>query len=442
MLPYHMASRVEFRSLIQSSSSGARRPRILYLTFRFPYPLYGGDRLKTYHLLRHLHEYADVDLIALDEWHSASGENLQPIEELCSSVTIVPFSRKAGLARAVLSAPTRTPAEIAFYDSPAMQQAVDKALARRTYDLIICFFLRTAIYVRDVYDTPKLLIAEDSRILHENRAAHFPEASLEYIVRRLDAGKLKRYEPEMMRHFDMVTFVADPDRDLITGLAPDLPTDIISNGVDLHTYQYHTDKKEPLLFFIGVLHTKHNRRMAHRIVEKIFPIIRRSSNANLIIAGNNPQDDLLLAMRKNPSATLLADISKQEALRLYERASIFIHPQDYGSGIQNKLLEAMATGCAVVTTTIGASGIRGMVDGVNCLIRDTDEEIAEACLCLLNDESLRRKLADAGRALIERQYAWENVFADLDRIVGSLVPEYRESVAASLERSNVVAGIE
>lgn len=418
---------MEFRSLSNFSSSSTPRKKVLFLTYRFPYPLSGGDRLKSYHLLRHLSEIADVDLISIDEWNSGHGKNLQHIKLFAKNVTVIPFTRPAAWARVMMTLPTQTPVEYGWYDVPAMQRAVDKALEDNSYDLIVCFFLRTAIYVKGVKDTPKLLIAEDSRLLMQERSSEKFSFTGEYFIRNNDAKKLRRYEPQMYRHFDMVTFVAKPDQAMVHALDPAIPTAIVTNGIDLSSYHYSEGAREDALLFVGVLSVYHNKRMAERIMRSIYPKVRDSQPCSLFVVGKSPEKDLVELAKGTKGVELHADVSDTKLF--YKSAKIFVHPQDTGAGIQNKLLEALALGCAVVTTSVGAAGIEGLVDGVNCIVRNTDEEIAAACTELLRDEDKRIMLARAGRTLIEEHYSWNKVFDQLDRVISTVTPRFFEEAA-------------
>jgi len=415
---------MEFRSLSNFSSGSTPRKKVLFLTYRFPYPLSGGDRLKSYHLLRHMSEIADVDLISIDEWNSGNGQNLEHMKLFAKNVTVVPFSRPSAWARVLMTLPTQTPVEYGWYDVPAMQRAVDKALENNSYDLIVCFFLRTAIYVKNVKDTPKLLIAEDSRLLMQERSSEKFSFTGEYFIRNNDAKKLRRYEPQMYRHFDMVTFVAKPDQAMVHALDPGIRTAIVTNGIDLSSYHYSEGGREDALLFAGVLSVYHNKRMAERIMRTIYPKVRESEPCSLFVVGKSPEKEIIELAKETKGVELHADVADTRIF--YKSAKIFVHPQDTGAGIQNKLLEALALGCAVVTTPVGAAGIEGLVDGVNCLVRSTDEAIAQACAELLRDEEKRLRLAREGRALIEKHYSWNKVFDQLDRVIATVSPRFFE----------------
>lgn len=423
MRPFQVLMPLPFRSANKLSSHTNPRKKILFLTPRFPYPLVGGDRLKAYHILRHLSETADVDLIALDEWNSGHGANLTEICNLCNDVTVIPFNRTNAWLRVVKSFFTRQPVEYAWYDSPDMRGAVDLALKRRRYDLVVSFFARTGIHSQDLRGTPKILVAEDSRVLAQERASQKFSFTGEYVVRRNDSKKLRTAEPELMRKFDLVTFVASPDEDKTLELDPMINTGLLSNGVDLGLYEYHRGHRDDAIVFVGELSVYHNRLMAERIVRNIFPLVRKMSpTTRLIIAGNNPSSSLKKLVAATPGAELHASVD--DIKPFYRAAKVFIHPQEVGAGIQNKLLEALAMGTAVVTTEIGASGITGLMDAKHCLIRNTDEGLAKAAVELLHDTAARLLISGNGRTLMEEQYSWERIFRDCDKHIRAVAPDF------------------
>ena len=382
--------------------------------------------MKSYHLLRHLSEISEVDLISLDEWGTATHENLQHIKQFASTVTVVPFNKTSAVKRAALSLFTKTPVEFAWYNSPQMQEVVDIALQNKRYDLVVCFFMRTASYMTyRTYDTytPKILIAEDSRLLADERASEKFSFSVEYFVRKNDAAKLRAYEPEMMRHFDVTSFVAEPDQQRVLAEDPTLKTAILSNGVDTNAYSFYEGEKENAILFAGHLGIYHNKMMAQRIVKNIYPKIReRSPQTKLYIVGQDPDESLAKLIRETPGAELHQNVPDMKPY--YEKASLFIHPQEIGAGIQNKLLESMAMGTPVITTAIGASGIGGVVNHKHVVVSETDEEFVEAAISLLADTEECRHIAHNARKLIEERYTWEAIFADFDSIVSGVIPDF------------------
>jgi glycosyltransferase involved in cell wall biosynthesis len=359
-----------------------------------------------------------VDVISLDEVGNATPT--PPALQELRSIEVVPFNKvRAGL-RILGSLPISTPIEFAYYYEPAMKRAVTQALATHSYDLIICFFLRTAEYVKGIRGIPKLLIAEDARVILQERASKRFELSPQWIVRKIDALKLREYEPKIMaKGFDLVTFVAEEDRQRINAFDPRIPTEILTNGVDLKDFPVIAGPRKNQIVFAGHLGVYHNRLMAERLIHRIFPLIRKSSpETRLLIVGKEPSATLAELVKSTSGAELHPNVPSVN--QFIGESSVFVHPQEVGAGIQNKLLETMAIGTPVITTPVGANGIEGLASGVNALIGVSDEEIASFTLGLLKDKHFASLLAENARKLIETYYTWECVFTKLDLMVSQL----------------------
>ncbi len=413
----------------RSTPPPARKPRVLFLSYRFPYPLIGGDRIKAYYLVRHLSTIADVDLLALDEARSATPENIPELEAY-ANLELLPFDKTRAMMRVAKALASKLPIEFAYYDDASMQEAVDRALATNEYDLIVCFFLRTAKFVRNHTRTPKLLVAEDARVILEERASgrFSPFRSigdqLQYLIRKIDANRLRTYEPRAMAEgFKRITFVSKVDERRILAANPSLPTGILSNGVDMNEFDFYAGEREDKLIFFGHLGTFHNIQMARRLLKNIYPKIREvSPRTKLMMIGKSPGKQLRKLIEHTPGAELHADV---EDVRPYlHSAKVLVHAQTVGAGIQNKLLEAMAVGTPIVTTPVGASGIEGLEDNVHALIRVSDQEIIEATLSLLKNDDKSLRLARNARDLVRDRYTWEHVFRTFNAVIRQCVPDF------------------
>jgi len=283
--------------------------------------------------------------------------------------------------------------------------------------------MRTAEYVKDVTDTPKILVAEDSRLLADERATEKFSMTAEYFVRKIDAGKMKSYEPYLASKFNITTFVAQPDEHRLLAINPTLKTAILSNGVDTEEYSFSEGGRENGILFSGHLGIYHNRMMAERILKNIFPKIHaRSPQTKLYIVGKDPDAALSALVQATPGAELHGNVPDMKPY--YKKASVFIHPQEVGAGIQNKLLECMAMGVPVVTSAVGASGIQGIIDRMHVLVSETDEEFVEAALALLAHEEECRRLAANARKLIEQRYTWNVIFDSFDKIISQVTSNF------------------
>ncbi len=424
-----------------SNGHSARKlPRVLFLSHRFPFPLIGGDRIKAYHLVRHLSSVAQVDLIALDEAHAATADTIHALDAF-ANVRIVPFDHARALRRVMTHVISTTPIEFIYYNDRAMQDAVDEALAKNHYDLIVCFFLRTAHFVRNHTRTPKLLVAEDARVILEERASQrfslwrSPSDHAQYLIRKMDAIRLRAYEPRTMaKGFARITFVSKADEHRILMADPTLPTGIVSNGISLADNEFYDGPREDKVIFFGHLGTYHNILMACRLLKSVYPKIRHGSpSTKLAIVGKSPDPKIVKLVRHTRGAELYPDVKDMRPF--LRQAKVVVHSQTVGAGIQNKLLEAMAIGTPIVTTPVGASGIEGLEDGVHALIRSTDQEIADATLMLLRDPAKASELARNARKLVETRYTWDHMFRALDETIREIVPGFFERAAPPVKRA-------
>ena len=233
----------------------------------------------------------------------------------------------------------------------------------------------------------------------------------------------------MSQGFDLVTFVAKEDESRIREADASIPTAILSNGVDLKEFEFSVAPRETEVVFAGHLGVYHNVVMATRLIEKIFPLIQKAiPEARLTIVGKDPSKALAELVARTAGATLKANVPDMKPY--LRRAGVFVHPQEVGAGIQNKLLEAMAIGTPVVTSAVGASGIEGVVNEKHALVRGSDEEFAAAAIMLLEDEEKRMRISVSARHLIEQRYSWDHVFEKLDRIVNHLIGKKKSDIGA------------
>ena len=209
-----------------------KRKKILFLTARFPFPLIGGDRIKSFHLLKHLSKEHDVNLISCIHGEAPTPERLKPLTELgikVHTVTVTPF--KNGL-RCIKTFWTNQPLEIAFYDDPAFHEIVQREIREQSFDLLIAFFMRTAEYIKHI-PIPKLLIAEDCRVLYQSRSVSTTSNLLQKMIRSWEVMKLKSYEPSIIEQFDCVTCVTETDIRAMQESKPNAHYALLTNGIDL-----------------------------------------------------------------------------------------------------------------------------------------------------------------------------------------------------------------
>lgn len=393
---------------------------ILFLTCRFPFPLIGGDRIKPYHLLQYLAKRHTVTLVCLYQGIDSSIlEYKQKIEELGVKVIPIRLSLLTSLVTILFSFLKSIPLEVLYYFQPTLKRTVDELLRNNQFDVAIAFFMRTAEYLR-TKDIKKILIAEDCRYEYQKRSAQSSTTFVQKFIRNWEQKKLATYEKQVMNDFDCSTFVTNEDISFVKKLNPNANYALLTNGFDTKRFTYvpfTTDRKNAL--FIGKLDVWANEMMVRRLVETIMPQIRKEfPNFCLTIVGGNPSKKLQMYLQKFPFITLNANVV--DVVPFLHSHRVFIHPHSGATGIQNKIIEAMATGIPIVTTVSGIQGIAAM-NQQHVLISSSIDKMHIEVIELLQNPMLAHTLSLEARKLIETTHTWEAVFSAFETIITSVV---------------------
>lgn len=386
---------------------------ILFLTPRFPYPLIGGDRIKSYNLLTHLAEKHNVTLVTFYQGKKDIAPYISHLESNGIETFVLPLNGiKSGLSCLFRSYQFK-PLEILFYFHSNFQKQVDELIKNRKFDISFAFFMRTAEYLKN-HNIKKVLIAEDCRILYQNRSFLESKNLLQKAVRIYDHLALKAYEPKMMEYFDANTFVTNEDITYLNSIKPLNTYYLLTNGTDVNHFVPQDFEKRNIILFTGKLDLWANKMMMERIIKNIYPEIKKKyPNLPLVIVGAKAPD-YIKKLHKEKYLTLHENVP--DIAPYLQQARLFLHPHLGASGIQNKLIEALSAGCPVVTTKSGNQGINGE-HRKHLLIGDSDSDIVNHSLELLSDENLSKTISENGRNLILNKHSWERVFNDLDNLI-------------------------
>lgn len=401
-----------------------KKVKILFLTPRFPYPLVGGDRIKSYHLIAHLASKYDVTLVSFYQGKTKYPlkEHIAEVEKLGLDLHIVPISpMKAGL-RILFTSLFKYPLEIGYYTQPEFARIVDSLLASKDFDFGISFFMRTAEYIKD---TPikKILVSEDCRRLYQQRSYEKSTGIGQKAIRRWEYKMLKKYEPEIVNHFNVTTLVSNEDIKAMQSNNSNVHYALLSNGVDLDSFTPKDSDKEKIdMLFTGKLDLWANYLMINTIVKEILPGVRKKMpDIKFNIVGANPTNSILAL--QNEFINVYSNVPSM--VPYLQKASIFIHPHQGGSGIQNKLLEAMACGIPVVTSPTGVQGIEA-THGIDVMIGRDSEEMIRYTIKILTDKAFAEYIGNNARQLMIDTHSWKHIFDEIDSIMNKLLPELNE----------------
>ncbi|MFP4369287.1 MAG: glycosyltransferase [Candidatus Kapaibacterium sp.] len=404
-----------------NKSSSDKKLKILFLTARFPYPVIGGDRLKPHNIISYLAKKHDVTLVSFFHGGTPPKSYVREVEKLGVRLVTVPlYPAKAGL-NSLKRLFTKYPLEILFYLQPEYKKTIDALIETENFDLAVAFFMRTAEYLKEK-PIKKILMAEDCRTLYQKRSYEQSENLKQKIVRYWEYKKLSGYEPEVPDYFDITTFVTKVDISEMTKLNPNAQYRLLTNGTDLEKFTLPEENtKRRGILFAGKLDVWANQLMIRDIVHNIFPKINKNiPDAELNIVGAKPPQSIQKLAGKN--INIISDVPEMQPY--LQKAQLFLHPHNGGTGIQNKLLEAMACGCPVVTTPTGNQGIDG-TSGTHLMIGKNQDELARHAIRILKDQDLAMNISANARKLIEETHSWEIIFRDTDRIIEGLFNQER-----------------
>ncbi|HET6315717.1 MAG TPA: glycosyltransferase family 4 protein, partial [Chloroflexota bacterium] len=241
-----------------------------------------------------------------------------------------------------------------------------------------------------------------------------------------EARLLKRYEGALCRQMDAVLAVSEVDRQslIAAGACPE-KVHVIPIAVDCEALQPlardERDDRSKHVITLGTLFYPPNADGVRWFLREVFPLIQKArADFQLSVVGPRPPADIVqFGARHAPSVTVTGYVP--DLLPYLARAAVMVVPVRAASGMRVRILEALARGMPVVSTTMGVEGIDA-AHGEHLLVADEPEAFAQAVVRLLDDPPLRKRLARNGRRLAEQRYDWRVVLPALEAVYHSLVP--------------------
>jgi sugar transferase (PEP-CTERM/EpsH1 system associated) len=375
------------------------RLKVLALVTRLPIPPWRGDQVRAYHHFRLLARRHDITLCALTLGR-VRDEDAEAVRALGVRLHLVPLGLTGALA-ALLRAPVDpAPLQVLLFTRRRARAYVRALLAREHFDVVHAQLVRTGAYWPDAGGPPVVVDLVDA--LSENfvRRARRDRGPLAW-ASALEGRRLAQYERALARRARVALVVAEPDR-----LAIDEPTvRVVPNGVDLAQFPRATGPRVAgRIVFGGNLGYFPNVDAARWLVDEILPAVRaRVPEATVRLVGARPTR-LVRTLATRPGVSLAADVPAMAAE--LAQGAVAVIPMRSGSGLQNKVLEAMAVGTPVVTTPQVAAALAAR-DGEQVVLGATTDELARATASVLVDEGRAHALATAAHALVASAYRWE-----------------------------------
>jgi glycosyltransferase involved in cell wall biosynthesis len=395
--------------------------KVLFLSSWFPYPPDNGSRIRVFNLIKQLSKEYDITLLSFSRDGEVAEERLRMMRQYCSTLQTVPLAPfRPGSFRSILGFFSSRPRSFVDTYSPGMQGLIERTSRARDFSAVIASEITTAPYAVTLEGLPRILEEVQLATLREQYT------NPSRFGRRLRYGfmwwKNRRFIAHLLRQFDGCTVASQQERANVLSIAPNCQhVVVVPNGVDLDRYKDDFGAPEPgTLVFPGALTYSANFDAMAFFLHQIFPLVKaRWPEVVLRITGKTngvPVDRLPLDERVILTG-YLDDVRPTVA-----QSWACVVPLRVGGGTRLKILEAMALGTPVVSTSKGAEGLEVTQDE-DILIADTPAEFADAVLRLLDDRALRARLAANGRRLVESRYGWKVIGEKLDQLLRRVVKE-------------------
>jgi sugar transferase (PEP-CTERM/EpsH1 system associated) len=396
--------------------------KILYITPRIPYPPIKGDQVVPYYRIRILSQRHEITLLSFYE----KDDELAAIENLgkfCNSIYPIKLPKWKSLMNIFIGAPfSNIPFQLLYYRSTKFRNTLNNLLKENSFDLIHAYMLRVAPYlVGNISPPPKVLDLIDSMQLNLKRRI----GSEQYPARWLYQEEFRRmvpYESEIGKFFDHMIVVSNNDREFL----PYKNISVISLGVDSEYFSPQNNlRRGSTIVFSGNMGYGPNIQAVKWFVEQCFEDIKKEiPDLTFIIAGGNPTREVRsLSQYEGVVVTGFVE-SMPEILN---QSTLAIAPMQSGSGMQNKILEAMSCGLPVITTSLGLGSINAR-QGQEIFVADTATEFTKMALLLLRSPSLVEEVGRRARIFVKQSHNWDIIVNQVESIYIQLLESRNNNI--------------
>lgn len=386
--------------------------RLMVLLSRIPYPLEKGDKLRAFYQLKHLSQEHEIILCCLTDSkpHAQAKEKLL---KYCKNVYFIRLNKFKIFMNVLRSLGGRNPLQTYYFYQKDAQNVVDKIIEKHAPNHIYCQLLRVTEYVNKYSFINKTLDYMDCLSAGMKRRAAKSNMLLRPIFKE-ESKRLKYYEAKVFDFYKHKTIISEQDR-----LEIDHPLknkiEVVANGIDTEFFssEHIQSNVQYELVFTGNMAYPPNIDCALFIAQEILPIVRKKyPKIKLLISGANPVSKI----KKLKSEFIHVSGWVDDIRNSYAQGKIFLAPLQLGSGLQNKLLEAMSMKIPCITSTL-ANGALKAKPNEEILIAQNAQEYAQCIYALLEDMQLYQKVSENGHRYVQQNFSWKASVDTLNKII-------------------------
>ena len=390
--------------------------KVLLLTQVLPYPPDSGPKIKTWNVLKYLAQHHEVTLISFVRGDQSAEANY--LKNYCRAVHTVPISRGAWSDGwyMIRSLVTRQPFLMVRDDRISMHKVIKKVTTETQFDIVHVDQLNMAQYAERVTGAGKILDAHNALwLLYKRLWETMPSGPKKWLLGR-DWRLLKQYEGEICRGFGGLLTVSREDEVALQEAAgKSLEATVIPIAIDTdEVVKVRRCADADHILHIGTMFWPPNIDGILWFLREIFPLIQaKRPKTTLDLVGAKPPPEIMAHSSNGSGINVTGYVA--DPTPYYESTGVMVVPLRAGGGMRVKILNALAQGLPIVSTTLGCEGIT-VEHGRHLLVADTPEAFAQAILDLLQDKRLANELGDNGRHLIQSTYDYRAACRPLEAL--------------------------
>lgn len=383
--------------------------KILVIDEWLPWPLDSGKKIRSFNLMRHLaKEYeiyyqAYVNLPQEEEKvevMKSHGIHVIPVEDVRTSKWTLRFYFEV-----IINMLSAKPFSTAYHIKDAFRKKMRETVAQLKPDLIHCEWTNLAPFLENYKNIPRVIAVHNVESDIWKRLATNGSNFFVRFLGKQQAKKIEILERKWYQEVDHCIAVSQEDKQVIESYNASVT--LVENGVDLEFYKNfksNVDVDKNMVVFVSSLDTFSNQDGVDYFVKNIFPILKKNNpDVSFWIVGKNPTKKIKTYAKKYSNIVITGTVP--DVREYISKAAICVVPLRIGGGSRLKILEAMAMRKLVISTSIGAEGLR-VKDGVDIILADKPEDFAAKVLELQSNPDLQKRLGDAGWKLVELNYDW------------------------------------
>jgi polysaccharide biosynthesis protein PslH len=398
--------------------------KILQICLRVPYPPGDGGNIAMYNLAKGLHDAGNkIHILAINTPKHFVNEIPVQLKEIAEVDTVF-INTKIDPFKAFTNLFSSKSYNISRFYKEEFKNKVKELLTKETFDIIQLESLFVTPYIetiKKITDTPVVLRAHNIEHFIWQKMAVNEKNLLKKLYIKSLAKKLKNYETEIIKKPDALVAITEQDKKEFLKLNPDIPVHVAPVGLDPQQYSTNNISSEFSLFHLGSMDWLPNIEAVDWLVNNVYPLIEKE-NIKLYLAGRKMPEKILNINKKNIIVEGLIENSK-----LYmEQKKIMLVPLLSGGGMRVKIIEGMALGKTIISTTKGAEGIN-YTAGENILIADTPHDFAEKINYLNKNRVEADRIGINAKKLFTEKYSYLEIAKDLNQFYNNLI-DYKKGL--------------